>query len=353
MPPQTSTIAAVCAFAIAALLGYAAHRASICNVKAVLEILGSRRAFMLASFAKAALWATAVYGTAILALPWMGAGFQTFEPAFLPACGGFVFGAGAAINGGCSVSTLQRLADGEIGMLMTLIGLGGGLFAWSAIDANLAIVRAVRVPLAWREPGVATVALVVSLWLAAALEVWRLWRSRARIGIRKLAASDAYRLSTSAMLIGIAGGLLNVLLGSWTYTYYLRSAIDAAQRDSMAPGPLLAGLLAAMLGGMVVSSIQRRSFRPGWGGMKGASKHLLGGLLMGVGAALIPGGNDSIVLTGIPTLSGVALATYLALLLGIASALLVQRAAGAALPLVVCAGDTCKPDSDRASARAR
>ncbi|HEX7157117.1 MAG TPA: YeeE/YedE thiosulfate transporter family protein, partial [Burkholderiaceae bacterium] len=127
---------------------------------------------------------------------------------------------------------------------------------------------------------------------------------------------------------------------------------DAAQRDSMAPGPLFAALLAAMLCGMVVSSIQRRSFMPRWGGMKGASKHLLGGFVMGVGAALIPGGNDSIVLTGIPTLSGVALATYLALLLGIASALLVQRAAGAALPLVVCAGDTCQADSNRGSARA-
>jgi hypothetical protein len=346
MSMQMTALVVVPVFAIAALLGYAAHRASICNVRAVLEVLGTRRAFMLGSFAKAALWATAVYGAASVWLPGMipgmNAGFQTLEPQIFAVCGGFAFGAGAAINGGCSLSTLQRLADGEIGMLLTLLGLGGGLLAWSAIDARLDLVHAIRVPSLWRQAGSVSIAIVALLWLLAALELRRIWRTRPRIGIRRLAASDVYRLSTAAMLIGISGGVLNVLLGSWTYTYYLRTAIASAQRDATAPMPILAGLLAALLAGMVVSAVQRGSFEFRWGGTGGALKHLAGGALMGIGAALIPGGNDSIVLTGIPTLSGVALATYVALLLGIASALLVLRAAGVRLPVVSCAGDACE-----------
>jgi uncharacterized protein len=341
MSMQMTALVVVPVFAIAALLGYAAHRASICNVRAVLEVLGTRRAFMLGSFAKAALWATAVYGAASVWLPemipGMNAGFQTFEPQIFAVFGGFAFGAGAAINGGCSLSTLQRLADGEIGMLLTLLGLGGGLLAWSTIDARLDVVHAIRI----------SIAIVALLWLLAALELRRIWRTRPRIGIRRLAASHVYRLSTAAMLIGISGGLLNVLLGSWTYTYYLRTAIASAQRDAMAPMPIFAGLLAALLAGMVVSAVQRGSFEFRWGGTGGALKHLAGGALMGMGAALIPGGNDSIVLTGIPTLSGVALATYLALLLGIASALLVLRTAGVRLPVVSCAGDACEVSQHR------
>ncbi len=42
--------------ALAGILGFAAHRANICTVKAVEEILTTRRAYMLLSFGKTVLW---------------------------------------------------------------------------------------------------------------------------------------------------------------------------------------------------------------------------------------------------------------------------------------------------------
>lgn len=42
--------------ALAAILGFAAHRANICTVKAVEEILTTRHAYMLISFGKTVLW---------------------------------------------------------------------------------------------------------------------------------------------------------------------------------------------------------------------------------------------------------------------------------------------------------
>ena len=45
---------------LAAILGFSAHRASICTVRAVAELLHSRRGFMLASVVKSMLWISAV-----------------------------------------------------------------------------------------------------------------------------------------------------------------------------------------------------------------------------------------------------------------------------------------------------
>ena len=41
--------------------------------------------------------------------------------------GGLMFGLGAGLNGGCSLSTVQRLADGDMAMLLTLMGFAGGV----------------------------------------------------------------------------------------------------------------------------------------------------------------------------------------------------------------------------------
>jgi uncharacterized membrane protein YedE/YeeE len=54
-------------------------------------------------------------------------------------------------------------------------------------------------------------------------------------------------------------------------------------------------------------------------------RNLLGGLFMGLGVALIPGGNDALVLYAIPSLSPHALPAYLAMAAGIAAALLLMR----------------------------
>ena len=42
--------------------------------------------------------------------------------AALGLAGGLLFGDGAAVNGCCSLSTLTRLADGDLGMLAALAG---------------------------------------------------------------------------------------------------------------------------------------------------------------------------------------------------------------------------------------
>jgi len=339
--PDVALIAvnALC-LALIAALGFAAQRASLCTVRAVEEVITSRSAYMLASFAKAALWASAIYGAVMLAMLDRGAGFQVHGSLLYPLLGGFVFGVGAAVTGGCAMSVLQRLADGDLTMVLTLLGLGIGMLAWTLLDVAIGPAPLLRAPVAWHGLGTATPAIVALVALLAALEIVRLWRSRpAGTTFWQQVTASQYRFSTAALLIGTLGGVLYALKGAWSYTNYLRSAIEAVPRHSAAPGFFELLLLAALFGGMVVAAVQRGTFRWRSGETRARWRALTGGTLMGIGAAMIPGGNDTLLLTGLPTLSLHALGTYAALLAGVAATLLVQRRAGVPLTCLNCRGD--------------
>lgn len=62
-------IVALVSALLVAFIGFAAHRASLCTVRAVAEIMTSGTAWMLSSFAKAALWTIAVSGVILLTAP--------------------------------------------------------------------------------------------------------------------------------------------------------------------------------------------------------------------------------------------------------------------------------------------
>ena len=327
---------------LAIFIGFASHRASLCTVRAVAELLGSRQGYVLASFAKATAWVSMIYGTLMLLLPASApTTFPVYEPRLLALAGGFLFGVGAAINRGCSLSTLQRLAEGDLWMLLTFAGLGTGILAWSAL--GLAHIHAVAAPLVWPQLGHWGTVLLAVLWLLALRELMRLWRSRPpQLPFWQLPNVPAYRLSTSALIIGVSGGLLYGLQGAWSYSSYLRSSIESAHRHGIPPEHFQAWLFAALIAGMVLSALQRGSFRLRLDrGDNGLLQRYAGGTIMGFGAAMIPGGNDTLILTGIPTLSVWALGAYLALLLGIATTLAVMRMTRGPLPRMECVNDVC------------
>jgi hypothetical protein len=68
---------------------------------------------------------------------------------------------------------------------------------------------------------------------------------------------------------------------------------------------------------------------------------------MGVGAALTPGGNDALILHGIPGGSPHAVAAYAALLVGTAAGLLVIGRVTGMVVDVECAGDICRVKTGR------
>jgi hypothetical protein len=98
---------------------------------------------------------------------------------------------------------------------------------------------------------------------------------------------------------------------------------------------------------VVASSLALGDFAADWRPRAGWLVNLMGGALMGVGAALTPGGNDALILQGIPGGSPHAIPAYAALLVGTAAGLIViKRVTGMAVE-VECFGDICRVKKER------
>jgi uncharacterized membrane protein YedE/YeeE len=250
---------------LAALVGFAAHRASLCTVKAVEEVISTRRGFMLLSFVKTMLWVAGV--TFVILWVWPeSAAPRTAWNLTLPAlAGGMIFGVGAALNGGCSISTLTRLGAGNLGILLSLIGFCVGLWVESIMAPALSGPSRASVPalLSLASAGAKALLLLVLAWMA--FEAVRLFRSRVSDqGWRSRLLAQRYRLSTAAMIMGLSNGLLYAIAGAWAYTSTLSGGVRHLAGEQPAPAPLLWLLFLALLAGIVVSAWQSGRFRLDW-----------------------------------------------------------------------------------------
>ena len=145
------------------------------------------------------------------------------------------------------------------------------------------------------------------------------------IGGKQLILAPRYRLSTTALMMGLASALIFLLLGTSGYSSTFELIIEAIFGTRPWPSTARWLVLVAVLAGMLVSTLQRGTFRVDFTPQAIWLRSLFGGVLMGLGVALTPGGNDALVLYGIPTLSAHALPAYLAMAVGIAVALALLR----------------------------
>lgn len=336
---------------LAAVLGFAAHRGSVCTVRAVAEVLSTGRGYYLLSFAKSALWVLVAIGPAI----WLGAstgsrllGMQFSMSAVL---GGFLFGIGAALNAGCAFSTLARLADGQVRMLVTLSGMGASAFTTvPALGIGAPSPPTLSAtPLVLLRPYETVLSGLLLLW--AFSELVRLYRSRpGDISRHGLLFVSQYRLSTAAALMGVANGMLFMLVGSWDYTGALRLVFEGGGHATTGANLVLRlFLLLGVLSGMLLSTWQRSGFRLDYRPSSGWTMNLAGGFLMGAGAAVVPGGNDTLILFSLPTLSAHALPAYLALLSGTASVLVAVRALTGSMMSIRCENDLCRISAEHSN----
>ena len=328
---------------LCALLGFAAHRSGVCGVKAVAEVLSTGRALMFMSVVKIVLWVIAV----TLVLSWLG--FADDQPPMGYAvsvralAGGLLFGIGAAINRGCAFSTLTHLGSGELQYTATIIGFVLGVVLVLQVLSGLPAADMVlpwsplAAPAAWRLPA------TLVLWAWAGWELRRLWRNRpSSEPWRERLIASQYRLSVGAALIGISNAFLFTAHGSWAYTGALAETVEDLMIMGPGVSPLRGFLAVALMAGIVFSAVQSRRFRLRAERPAIWLLHLCGGSIMGLGAALVPGGNFVLVLHGVPTLSPHAVPALAALCVGIAVVLLTMRAVTGKTMRVDCGGDLCR-----------
>ena len=104
-------------------------------------------------------------------------------------------------------------------------------------------------------------------------------------------------------------------------------------------------LMLSVLAGMLVSTLQRGSFRLDWRPQRSWLRNIFGGALMGLGAAMVPGGNAALILYAIPSFSLHALPAFAALIVGAGAGLLAMKHFAGLDTRVVCRNDIYRAEA--------
>lgn len=328
---------------LAFAMGFTAFRAGICTVSAVAEVRSSGTARVFLSFLKVILWVVLVTGLLEL---WLGGPARPPRAAglsMMSMLGGFLFGVGAAINGGCSFSTISKIAQGNLHMALTLPAFVLGV----VISAGLPPMGGDRLAT------VPTFDPEIRRLLLVPLALWGIWEIAKIVtpnlrgdGIWRGLAAKRYRLSTGAALVGICSGFLYTAHGRWAYSSRIVDAFVERPGAQITDGVMAIGLIVALLGGAVASAVSNGTLsfsfaRDMW------RRNLIGGFLMGFGAMMVPGGNGALILQDLPSLSLRGALAYLAMVVGIAVTLaLFMRITGGSMA-VSCGGDFCTVEKKR------
>ncbi|MET0961803.1 MAG: YeeE/YedE thiosulfate transporter family protein [Noviherbaspirillum sp.] len=310
------------AMALAGIMGFAIQRGATCTVAAVHEIVEKRRPRRLLAMVEASVWVGGGLALAAsLQLPGsMPAGYPVTGFTVL---GGILLGLGAFVNRACVFGAIARLGSGQWAYALTPPGFYAGCLT---VDTVFQAPQFQTLPygsLVLRSPH----------WLALAFAAFALWRLAKALralrdesrqsGLPTMLARRVWSPHAATMIIGISFLFMLLLAGAWAYTDVLTDLARSMMAASLAArGLLLAALLlGAILGGWTAGLI--RSTRVTAAGLLSC---FAGGMLMGWGSLLIPGGNDGLVLVGMPLLWPYAWLAFTTMCIAIGLAMLAQKA---------------------------
>jgi hypothetical protein len=310
-------VAALCA----GVMGYAIQRGATCTVAAVDEVVTQRTVRRLLSLLEAALWVAGglVVAEALDMLPKMPAGYAVSSWTVI---GGALLGIGAYINGACVFGAIARFGSGEWAYLLTPLGFYLGCLSVAAVFG---------MPMPRKLDDTSPI-LQASAWLAlpfVAFALWRVARSlrkddRASLRARwhRALAERIWSPHAATTVIGVTFVVMLLLVGGWAYTDVLAELARGMTAGVGARTVLALALLAgAALGGWTAGR-----FRSTRIGATQALRCLVGGILMGYGSLLLPGGNDGLILVGMPLAWPYAWLAFATMCVTIALAQLAGRA---------------------------
>jgi uncharacterized membrane protein YedE/YeeE len=278
-------------------VGFALKYGGLCTYAAALQMVRQGRYERLGAF----LGAAAATTLGILPLAWWLSHHLQLPATHLHwnmmLLGGALVGLGAWLNRGCFFGTFVQLVSGNLTYLATLAGVvAGALLARSGLVHSLPATH--RSALAAFPGGIAYLWLVLAALLLTAVVTRGNKRGRLVLA-----------------LLGLGGGWLYAAVPGWSLSSVLTgSAFHRLGLQDTPPGSLALHCTLAMLAGGFLAAWKLGSFRLQWPKAGALLASLGGGTLMGLGAALVPGGNDGMLLHGIPALAPHSVTGYLMML---------------------------------------
>jgi len=307
------------AFAVAALcavtMGFAIQRGATCTVAAVDEVVHGGGVSRLVALVEASAW---VAGGLLIAreIGWLAQAPSGYVVNLWTVAGSLLLGLGAFVNRACVFGAIARFGSGEWAYIATPLGFYLGCLAEARLIAPPA-------PQSLDAGSVVLAAPSFVAWLVVALFAWRLAIPliRHRNVMRELMTRHLWSPHASTTVIGVTFLSTMLLVGAWSYT----DALAELARGMAHSVPAQALLLVCLLAGTLVGGWTAGCFRHTRIRAASVLRCLAGGMLMGCGSLLIPGGNDGLILVGMPLLwpyAWVAFAT-MCIVIGVAS--VVQR----------------------------
>ncbi len=299
------------------IAGFCAHRGGVCLVGATHELVTQKRSRLFFFIFAAMSVAFAIVMLAAFFLPMKVHFAQTIGigPAVLS--GALLYGVGAAMNGGCALGTLNKLFSGHLVFIGSLAGLALGFTAFLLLlDSNLISAPPMIMGEDMTLAGFSFLLLAVffsfSFWLG---------RSGSRDGATLKSYLNNFLHAPLAgnfiaiILLGAASGALYLMVGhGWDYSRLMMSGLSSLVFAKPPGAAFLFVLLATggLFAGMLTASLMSGKFEMQTPKALPLLGKIAAGSLMGFGAGFLAGGNDTLLLYGVP---GAALHAPVALLL--------------------------------------
>ena len=306
------------AFLLVVGMGLSIQRGNTCTVVAIDEIVHRKRPRVALAIAYSWLW---VLGglTVFDLVVGHDRELKLINVSAWCIAGGLIMGVGAVINGACAMGTIARIGSREWAFLAALPGFTVGCILATEIFGNDATTHV------WRPASSTSLSYpwlgVTALLLVGGLSIRR-WMTGAH-GTPRQAFQTKWDPRTATAMIAVLFVILSQIRGPWAYTNLLGDLAKFAFEDVWGRALLLVGLL----GGAVLGGFTQRGPRQTGPLSPRVIRCFAGGILMGVGFALVAGSFDSLTLVGQPLLLPFAWVGMMSCYLGVTAGVLVLRAA--------------------------
>jgi len=286
------------------VIGVLSQSIGLCMVRGVNEFKSGKPEFLVAILLSGVLAWVAIIFSSYVGTP---TNFKSHELDIWFAVGGGLFGLGAAFNQGCGVSTLSKLSRGDVNMLFTI---AGWLIGWLALSFwNPAIT--------YNEfSNSHELFFLILVGLTIILLIWALAGGKNR-----------RTLWLTMMSIGLIGGFVFLYDPKWPPSGLLHKVSHAIVNPDQTLWPPIESylLFLSLLMGMFVAAWHTQRFLLVLSSWRELLVHLSAGCLMGVGASLALGGNDTQLLLALPTFSPAGGVAIVGMLIGIWAGLFVRK----------------------------
>lgn len=289
------------------ILGFALSRASTCTVAATMRLIHHRKFDWLLGIAVAVSWSALALFVIHLIFADTMAVPQAFAINTTLVAAAIIMGVGAWLNSGCFIGSVGKVSSGNLSFLATFLGLAASQLL-SDVVYRLNLTSMQPVARLSEQSGTPYWAFV---GVFAALLAWSIWR----IARRRQQAVIALAV------MGAMAAIVYSLQPSWSYEALIGRAMHG---ENVLSDLTLLFLVLALFAGATVSSALNQKFQLTHMGLIGTASCFLGGLLMGIGAQFMPGGNDTLILWVIPSFALHALVAYILMIATVALMLMIR-----------------------------